>query len=61
MKRTSKRALLFAILLVGAFILASAAMFIIGTIYSSLLSLTAIGLVLMAVAILVKTQTEVVR
>ncbi len=59
MKSTSKRAALFAGLLVGALILASAGTVVIGTIYSSLFSLTAIGLVLTAVAILVKTQSEV--
>ncbi len=61
MKSTSKRAVLFVGLLVGALFLASAATTVIGTIYSSALSLTAIGLTLMAVAILVKTQSEVTK
>ncbi len=61
MKSTSKRAALFVGLLIGAIVLAVAATQIIGTIYSSLLSMTAIGLVFMAVAILVKTNTEVPR
>ncbi len=61
MKSTSKRTALFAGLLVGAFILVSAATTVIGTIYSSALSLTAIGLTLMAVAILVKTSSEVTK
>ena len=59
MKSTSKRAALFAGLLIGAIVLATAATQIIGTIYSSLFSLTAIGLTFTAFAILVKTNSEV--